>query len=132
MNVATTPLYQAIRHSDVEEVERLLLSKDVSVNEPDLFNETALFWAIHNDSTAIVRLLLTAGAEVNWVNGAGDTPLHLAAMNDSNAEIVRLLLLKGANLEHEAIDSSKPIDVAKEKDAREIVKILSMAKAVLT
>lgn len=95
-------LVSAVEKSNVEEV-RKLISKRIFINNTNLNNKTALYWAIIRNNTEIVRLLIEKGADVNEKDMFGmldmhnDTPLQHAA-GEGNIAIVRLLLASGANI----------------------------------
>jgi ankyrin repeat protein len=90
-----TPLmYSAVAGST--EVMRLLIDKGADVNATNAFGSTALMWSVSDLSKT--RLLLDAGANVNTASKAGRTALLIAAMSDRSAEIVRLLIAKGADV----------------------------------
>jgi ankyrin repeat protein len=74
-----------------------------------------------------VKLLLANGAEVNnQILGApwkDYTPLHSAAFA-GNAEVVRVLLEKGASVSAKAARGETPLSLAKSRGNAEVVKIL--------
>lgn len=65
--------------------------------QPGLIEDPALLMEAANNAAA-TRLLLELGADPNAPTGNGRVPLHEAAWSD-NAEVVQLLLERGANCE---------------------------------
>jgi ankyrin repeat protein len=77
---------------------QLLLEKGADPNLRTKLGETALGNAAGAGNTATVKLLLDRGVDVNSRNSRGYSPLMLAAGSDAmNADIVKLLLAKGAD-----------------------------------
>ena len=97
-----TPLMYAAAFGSLDAM-RLLIDEGADVNARNTAGATALMWAATD--LAKIRLLLDKGADVNVSSTLGHTVLELAAMSDGSAEIVRLLLAKGANAK--AVDSGK-------------------------
>lgn len=80
---------------NVPELAQLLINYGAgeTINHPDHFGCTALYWACEKDSEPLVKLLLESGAapSVNQSNEMGFHPLLLACRN-GNQSIVELLL----------------------------------------
>lgn len=74
---------------------RALLDAGANPNQTNTAGATALMWAIPDRDK--VRMLIGAGADVNARSGPGRTPLLIAAGVDGGADIVKVLLDKGAN-----------------------------------
>ncbi len=90
--VMAGPLGNAAKAGDIAEIERLL-NEGADVNESGL--ASPLFYAIQYKHTDAARLLIKRGADVNKASAWGP-PIHEAAKR-GNAEIVGLLLEKGAD-----------------------------------
>ena len=97
-----TPLMYAATAGSADAM-KLLIDKGADVNARNAFGSTAMMWSVTDLKK--VRLLVDHGADVNIASKAGHTALLLAAMSDNSAEIVRLLIAKGADLK--AVDSLK-------------------------
>ena len=97
-----TPLMYAAVVGSLEGMG-FLVGKGADVNARNESGATALIWSATD--IAKVRLLLDHGADVNAATRRGRTALLIAALSDGSAEIVRLLLAKGANAK--AMDAFK-------------------------
>ena len=85
--------------------------------------------AAMRDDAGTVRQLLEQGADVNAPRGDGMTGLHWAALN-GNAEIARLLVGAGANLEAATrLGAHTPLHVAAKQGHGELVEVLAEAGA---
>ena len=98
-------LSQACANRDGETV-KLLLEAGVRVNQPGMWDNTALFVAVHEKQDAIVDDLIAAGADVNQQNVYGATPLY-AAVRRNAPHIARRLVVAGADVNHCAIASER-------------------------
>ena len=97
-----TPLmYAAVTGS--AEAMQLLLDKGADVNAKNNSESTALMWSATDIRK--VRLLLDRKADVHAVSTLGRTALFVAAMSDRSADIVKLLIARGANVK--AIDGAR-------------------------
>ena len=77
----------------------MLLSKNVDVNKRDHDGRTALFCATLSGHPNAIETLLSNGADVNAGGHIGETPLGLAINWQLSKEIVRMLLINGADTE---------------------------------
>jgi uncharacterized protein len=85
----TTPLHWAVRSNDLDSVQRLLRAG----SNPDAANRygvTPLSLAATNASAPMIQTLLQAGAHPNG-------PILMTAARTGNAEVVRMLLARGAD-----------------------------------
>ena len=76
-------------------------------------------------SEEAVGLLLDAGADVNATQAGGFTPLHQAAAA-GKAELVKLLLSRGARTDARCDQGKLPIDYARERRHANAVEILEI------
>ncbi len=95
-NRGITPLMYAAEIGSLDAM-RLLLDRGADVNAQNAFGSTALMWSVSD--AAKVRLLLDHGAQVNTAAKSGRTALIIAAFTNPSAEVVRLLLAKGAKVD---------------------------------
>lgn len=122
------PLNVAILRSDIETVCKL-----VSLDSPLNFRNsqtgaTPLFYASWFNYDEIAEYLIENGANVN-INTRqrgifkGYSPLHLYA-EKGDIEMTKLLLSKGANVNHKSLRGWTPLICATNRGRQEIVKLL--------
>ena len=99
---AETPLMYAAYVGSLDAMQ-LLLNHGAGVDAQSQSGATALIWAATDLSK--VRLLTEHGANVNLATKRRRTALLVAAMSDPSADIVKLLIDKGADLK--AVDFLK-------------------------
>jgi ankyrin repeat protein len=90
-----TPLMYAAAFGNTVQM-KLLLESGADVNAQNGFHATALIWA--GGDAVKSRILIEHGAGVNVRTRQGRTPLMAAAKRNGNADLVRLLLDKGADV----------------------------------
>lgn len=86
---------------------RVLLEKGANPNVRDAGGATPLILSASDPEKA--RLLIQAGADVNAQSASGRTALHVAAATAGGAEVVKMLLDKGARVE--VRDTIEPIPI---------------------
>lgn len=89
-----TPLMYAAAFGNAQQM-KLLLESGADVNTQNTFHATALIWA--GGDAVKSRMLIEHGAGVSVRTQQGQTPLMVAARRNGNADLVRLLLEKGAD-----------------------------------
>ena len=106
-------LLDAIEEADIHVVFDLL-ERGIDVNY-ELWNDdiyiTPLMEASIDPDIFIVSALLNKGADINFYNDNG-TALHFAVINDTHTDILKLLLLEGANPFIRDDDDETPYDIA--------------------
>jgi ankyrin repeat protein len=117
--LGSTPLAEAVKVGDARMVKMLLDAGSGSegANED---GQSALMLAIKNGDLAIVQMLVNAGANVNVVEKVQDqTPLMWAAAANRNAaEMVKVLLSKGAKVNVRAKYTDWPSQITSEPRAQ--------------
>ncbi|HET9196254.1 MAG TPA: ankyrin repeat domain-containing protein [Vicinamibacterales bacterium] len=110
-----TPLAEAVRQGDARMV-KILLGAGSGTEGANADGQTALMAAIKNGDLPIVQMLLNAGARVNVVEKVQDqTPLMWAAAATRNAaEMVKLLIAKGADVNARARFNDWPSQITSE------------------
>ena len=104
---------------------KLLLDNGANVSVRSKRNETALGNAATSGVTENVRMLLERGAEVNVRNIRGYSPLMLAASSDTiPAEVVKLLIAKGAETSYTADYDETARDLAAKRGDTEVTRLL--------
>ena len=97
-----TPLMYTAAVGSIEAMT-MLLEQGADVNAANNVGATALMWAVTDIDK--VRLLLARGADAKVVSQRGRTALFLAARSDRSADIVKLLIATGADVN--AADAAK-------------------------
>jgi ankyrin repeat protein len=82
-----------------------------------------LLWAAETDRTSLATKLLRQGLNPNYVNSYNCTPMIMASKR-GNLELVKVLLVYGANWEQEFSNGSKALAFAAQNGHLEIVKEL--------
>ena len=119
-----TPLHLATSE-DTAEVAKLLIDSGAEVNAKDKKGWTPLHWATSEGAAEVAKLLIDSGVEVNAKDKNGRMPLHLAARYDNAAEVVKLLIDSGAKVNAKNNDNETPLDVARDRNATAVAKLLA-------
>lgn len=127
---ADTPLKTASRLG-LDNVVRILLTRNVDINAVDINGNTALHTAALNSQLSIVKLLLEKNPNLDIQNKVGNTALHLAVIS-GNINIVGELVLKGANTRIRNNDGKYPRDIARVNNSAAIFEVLREAENKLS
>lgn len=121
-----TRLNVLIMAAQSNRVSTFIFFKDkIDINLSDEKNSTALHWAAYNGSEEVVTYLLTyKDIKINMRDDEGQTPIFVATVY-GNTRIVRRLLMKGANRHMKNNEGKKPINIARENDFPNIIKMLN-------
>nr|XP_012418951.1 PREDICTED: ankyrin repeat and SOCS box protein 3 isoform X2 [Odobenus rosmarus divergens] len=110
-------------------IVQILLEAGADPNATTLEETTPLFLAVENGQIDVLRLLLRHGANVNGSHSmCGWNALHQATFQE-NAEIIKLLLKKGANKECQDDFGITPLFVAAQYGKLESLNILTSSGA---
>ena len=123
---AKTPLQTASRLG-LDNVVRILLTRNADINATDINGNTALHTAALNSQLSAVKLLLEKNPSLNIQNKVGNTALHLAVIS-GNIDIVGELVLKGANTRIRNNDGKYPRDIARANNSAAIFEVLREAE----
>jgi ankyrin repeat protein len=119
-----TPLMLASAFGSVEAV-RELLAAGADARATSSSGATALHWAATNLEKT--RALLRAGADINAVSQLGRSPLLVASAATGTADVVQLLLAKGAQVDASDSTGATPLIAALTVDDRQTVQLLLAA-----
>jgi ankyrin repeat protein len=118
---------KAAENGDLNEVKRQLSENSAIINTKDKEGDTAILKACRNcNNTNIVAFLLENGAEINdkkYRDSIGQTPLIIAAQTGCK-DIVELLLLAGADIEHRNDQGENAFISATQEGHIDVVRIL--------
>src|SRR5688572_4579289 len=111
----STPLAEAVKLADARMV-KMLLDAGAGVDRADESGQTALMLAIKTGELPIVEMLVRAGANVSAVEQfQRQTPLMWAVTASKHAaEMTKLLLSKGANVQARALYTDWPNQLSSE------------------
>jgi ankyrin repeat protein len=117
--LGSTPLAEAVKLSDARLV-KMVLDAGSGPEGANADGETALMLAIKNGDLTIVQMLVNADANVNAVEKVQEqTPLMWAAdATQSAADMVKLLISKGAKVNARAKFSDWPSQITSEPRAQ--------------
>ena len=121
-----TPLMTASRLG-LDNVVRILLSRNADINAVDMNGNTALHTAALNSQLSVIKLLLEKNPNLDIQNEVGNTALHLAVIS-GNIDIVGELVLKGANTKIRNNDGKYPRDIARANNSAAIFEVLREAE----
>lgn len=127
---ADTPLMTASRLG-LDNVVRILLTRNADINAVDMNGNTALHTAALNSQLSVVKLLLEKNPNLDIQNKVGNTALHLAVIS-GNIDIVGELVLKGANTKIRNNDGKYPRDIARANNSAAIFEVLREAENKLS
>ena len=125
-----TPLQTASRLG-LDNVVRILLTRNADINAVDINGNTALHTAALNSQLSVVKLLLEKNPNLDIQNKVGNTALHLAVIS-GNIDIVGDLALKGANTRIRNNDGKYPRDIARANNSAAIFEVLREAENKLS
>ncbi|XP_062501519.1 fibronectin type 3 and ankyrin repeat domains protein 1-like [Corticium candelabrum] len=87
-------LHKAVLAWDLEDVKRVLESKNVAVDVPDRLSLSALMIACQKGYRTVAEMLIDYGADVNYQSGSGKTSLMVACYA-GHLSVIHLLHEKG-------------------------------------
>ena len=88
-----------VAQSGSEDLLKLLLERDVEVNQHNHEGQTALHKAVISESTNKIKLLLDAGFNVNHLDNYGQSPGHYyLSERKANIDVVVLVLKSGVDV----------------------------------
>lgn len=129
-NRKTSPIERLVNKTTPtkDDCVRTLLEFGAEVNKVDIFQESLLDKAISNQEVKFVELLVRYGADVNKVNSLDNVPLMQALIFGGNKEIIKLLILNGANYLKKSQFGISPESYAESSNNTSILQIINLAK----
>ena len=118
-----TPLMWAAFNGHTTVVE-YLLGKGAEVNAKDVNGRTALMYASSGPFKETVELLLKKGADVNTQGTLEGFTALMTAAAEGQLDVVRLLLVYGANHELTDVDGDTALSFAEQNDHTAVVNLL--------
>lgn len=122
------PLYMASHFGHLPIIEHLVEhGADIDLKE-NRNNWTALNLAVYGAHTNVVEYLLNAGADWNIPTKYGDTPLIIAChrnKNNSHLEIIKMLLILGADITVENTGGLNALSYAEENNDEIVIQLLT-------
>jgi hypothetical protein len=122
------PLYMASHFGHLPIVEHLVEHGAV-INQQETRNGwTPLNLAVFRGHTNVVEYLLNAGADWNIPTNHGDTPLIIACYknnNNSHLEIIKMLLIIGADITVENVLGYNALYYAEERNNEIVIQLLT-------
>ena len=127
---AWTPLHTATAKLESIDITRWLLEHGANINAQTHFSQTPLHHATHNADLETVRVLLGYKPDTNLCGKSDHTPLHeilghVGRSTERNVvEIVRQLLISGADPNTRGTDGSTPLHRASRFGSLEVTHLL--------
>lgn len=119
--------------SGFTEIVRATLAAGADLKSVNRYGGTALIPACHHGHVDTVRLLLGTAIEVDHVNNLGWTALLEAVIlgdgGPAHAEIVRMLVARGANVNLADRQGVSPLAHAVQRGQKQVVQLLRAAGA---
>ncbi|KAK9882102.1 hypothetical protein WA026_018946 [Henosepilachna vigintioctopunctata] len=110
-----------VKEGNREKVQELLKTKTTDyINKLDENGMSLMHWASDMGSVDIISDLLGLGADINMQDSDGQTALHYSS-SCGHLECVRFLLSRGALLNIEDNDGLSPVDVANDRNIKELL-----------
>ncbi|MCJ1384551.1 hypothetical protein MMC17_007668 [Xylographa soralifera] len=91
------PILHIASHRGHDKIVRILLEREVNMDERDSSGRTALQLAAIHGHTTVVELLLQRGADVNATDAVGLTALHWATLQ-KHEPVLRMCIDSGADV----------------------------------
>jgi hypothetical protein len=105
------PLLEYAELGDLESIKHLIEEENVAVDEPGLYDTTALMCASTNGQLEVVQYLVEAGAESSHVNWHGSTPLHWACRG-GHEDVVHFFLALNVDVDIPDQFGWRPLHIA--------------------
>lgn len=94
------------------------------LNYTDSNKKTSLLYAIENKNNEVSEYLINMGSDINILTSEKDNLLLLATEKDLNANVIKLLIEKGLDVNSISKDGNSPLCYASFNGNKEVVKLL--------
>lgn len=105
----STPLHQAVRDGDVQEVERLV-QEGADINARDEEDYCPLHYAVLGKNKEIIKILIDNGASISALPKQWISPFHLS-LSPQRMDVMSFLLEEGADVNEEDCHGNTPLHV---------------------
>lgn len=126
LDEATIQLYEAIKKKDPLKV-RQAIENGADVNTKNNYGQTWLYYAMAFGNVGVARLLIENGAEVRGHGVLGE----FAAYGRGGAEMAKLLLDAGADIEEATSGGYTPLLIAAGRGYTDVVRVFLEAGAYI-
>ena len=132
-----TPLYMAAWYNKNIEVIQFLIAEGADINAKTADGESMLHAAAHGGNSESAKFFISKGLNVNARDNEGNTPLHWAARVNKNADVVKILVSAGADVNASTAHTLRswlsatgktPLGLAKENGNTAIIEYLESIK----
>ncbi|NJO25476.1 MAG: ankyrin repeat domain-containing protein [Bacteroidia bacterium] len=118
-------MFHAIRHKKLGLVSNLI-ERGINFDSPDNLGWYPLHYAVQQSTPDIVKALISANADINATDGHGNNVLWRAVFESKGSgEIIKLLLLNGANPNIKNNYGISALDLAKSISNYDILQFFS-------
>jgi hypothetical protein len=124
----TTPLHQAAMLNNLFEIEHLITSGKIDVNQKTMQGWTALHVAAFEGNIESAELLIKLNANIDAQTNNGNTALHLAAMN-GHTQVFRSLVDADADLDIDNCNHLTPKEMAETMGRAEIEQLCNLSES---
>jgi hypothetical protein len=124
-------LIAATVSGEVSELNRLLKTHSIPVDQPVKGGRTLLMYASEIGQLEVAKFLIHKGANVNAMSADQQTPLTLA-IRGGRVNVVRLLLSYNASRNFRGKGGETPLELARRLERSAIVRILNPASKART
>ncbi|KAJ8280820.1 hypothetical protein GJAV_G00059430 [Gymnothorax javanicus] len=118
-----TPLHCVALNGD-DDIARLLLDRNASLNEPDIQGRTPCHVACQHGQESVVRVLLSRGADTQTPSKNDWIPLHYAAWQGHLAIVKLLAKQPAANVNGQTSDGHTALHLAAHRGQYRVARIL--------
>lgn len=105
-------------------VARELVKAGANPNHPSNDGRNAMYWALYCGNLELFKLLVQHGGDVNYRWQHDEYTLVMMAAERGNMDILRILVDAGADVGGKNKDGETAIDLAQQKNKKQVVEFL--------